>query len=164
MATQTEEVKPKTGRSTTIATPTPTAPPAPAVQEATPKRGRPAQTVVVQQAAPTIAAPTAVPAPIMQAAPTKEVQKEKPGASGVTIETSQLVRGIGAIVLGLGLLGLAIWWFGSDFIVMAMYIALPLLVIFVGLRLMSYGTLQLIWNGELKERVTSYLTSLEAAK
>jgi hypothetical protein len=160
MATQTEETKAK---KTVAATPTPEVQPAPAP---TPKRGRPPN----QQAAPTPVPVTVqvVPSPAVAATvePAKTVTppKEKPAPSGVTIETSQLVRAIGAIVLGMGILGLTIWWFGSDFIVMALYIALPLLIIFVGLRLMSYGTLQLIWNGELKERVTTYLTSLETVK
>lgn len=150
MATQTQET-PK-GRTTTNPTPEVT------TKDPAPKRGRPPQGT-----APPVAPPV-TPTPTIQAAPAKEIQKEKPHSSGITVETSQLVRAIGAIVLGLGILGLAIWWFGSDFIMMALYIALPLFVIFVGLRLMSYGTLQLIWNGELKERVTTYLAALEATK
>ena len=65
--------------------------------------------------------------------------------------------------MGLGVIGLAIWWFGADFIMMALYVALPIFIIFVGFRLMGYGTLQLIWNGELKDRVMAYLGALEAA-
>ena len=41
--------------------------------------------------------------------------------------------------------------------------AAVIFIIFVGFRLMGYGTLQLIWNGELKDRVMAYLGALEAA-
>lgn len=95
---------------------------------------------------------------------TEQVPDRKPGPSGVQIETSQLVRGIGAFLIGAGIIGAAIWYFGADFIQMALIVALPLLIIFVGLRFISWGTLQLIWNGELKEKVTAYMTALEATK
>lgn len=92
------------------------------------------------------------------------VPDRKPGPSGIQIETSQLVRGIGAFIIGAGIIGAVIWYFGADFIQLALLIALPVLLIFVGLRFMGWGTLQLIWNGELKEKVNAYLVALEAKK
>ena len=138
-------------------------------------RGRPAATSAPAVTPAATSAPAVTPAATSAPAVTPAVTvrkpktatapavQPKPGPSGVTIETSQLVRAIGAIILGLGVIGLAIWWFGADFIMMALYVALPIFIIFVGFRLMGYGTLQLIWNGELKDRVMAYLGALEAA-
>jgi len=86
---------------------------------------------------------------------------EKPGPSNVGADTPKLVRSIGGIVIGLGIIGAVVWWFGSDFVMMALYIALPVLIIAVALQLISWSTVQLVWNGELKERVNAYMADMD---
>lgn len=86
---------------------------------------------------------------------------ERPGPSNVGADTPKLVRSIGGIIIGLGIIGAVVWWFGSDFVMMALYIALPVLIIAVALQLISWSTVQLVWNGELKERVNAYMADMD---
>jgi hypothetical protein len=134
-----------------VATPEPT--PAPVVTKKTPrvvehvKVAEPVQVVTRKPKAQVVAPPETKPAP-----------------SGVHIETNQLVKSIGMIVLGGGIL-FAVWYLiPTEVITAALYLALPLLLIAVGLRLISSGTLQLVWNGELAERVDAYIKTLSSDK
>lgn len=149
---------PKAAKAAPQVAPTPT----PAPKAKTTTKAAPAPIVIqVQQPTVTPAVVTAAVAPVAATAP---VPKKKPAPSGVNIETSQLVKSIGMMLLGGGIIAATVWYFGVDMIVMALYIALPLLCLLVGFRLISSGTLQLIWNGELAERVDAYVKSLSNKK
>lgn len=89
----------------------------------------------------------------------------KPASSGIDVDNSRLIRAIGALVLGGGLIALIIWQFGgAELIQLLLYVALPLLLLFAAFRLMGYGTLQLVWNGSIEERVNAYMGSLKTQK
>ena len=86
----------------------------------------------------------------------------KPGPSGVNVETSRLVRSIGAVLLAAGILGLLIWQFGgAELLQLILYVVLPVLALLAVFKLISYGTLQLIWNSDLDARVNAYMKSLK---
>ena len=94
--------------------------------------------------------------PATQAAP------NKPGPSGVNVETSRLVRSIGAVILAAGIIGLLIWQFGgAELLQLILYVVLPVLALFAAFKLVSYGTLQLIWNSDLDARVNAYMKGLK---
>ena len=100
-----------------------------------------------------------------KAEPSKtEATPEKPGPSGVNVETSKLVRSIGAVILAGGIIALLVWQFGgAELLQLLLYVALPLLALFAAFKLISYGTLQLIWNADLAERVDAYTKQLKSA-
>ena len=86
----------------------------------------------------------------------------KPGPSGVNVETSRLVRSIGAVILAAGIIGLLIWQFGgAELLQLILYVVLPVLALFAAFKLVSYGTLQLIWNSDLDARVNAYMKGLK---
>jgi hypothetical protein len=117
-------------------------------------------------AAPT-AAPTSTPVNEKKEGPkTMSTQStQRPGPSGVPVETSQLVRGIGAIILAAGIIGLLVWQFGgAELLNLLLFVVLPVLAVLAALRLVSWGTLQLIWNGALEEKVNMYMQGLRAGQ
>lgn len=86
----------------------------------------------------------------------------KPGPSGVNVETSRLVRSIGAVILAAGIIGLLVWQFGgAELLQLILYVVLPVLALAAAFKLISYGTLQLIWNADLDQRVNNYMKSLK---
>lgn len=96
----------------------------------------------------------------VQASDTKA--PEKPGPSGVNVETSRLVRSIGAVILAGGIIALLVWQFGgAELLQLILYVALPLIALFAAMKLISYGTLQLIWNSDLDARVSTYMKGLK---
>ena len=69
-----------------------------------------------------------------------------------------LVKNLAALILGMGLIGLVVWKVGgAEIISLMLVVALPLLALGFGAKLISGATLDLIYAGKLKERVGSYM-------
>lgn len=80
------------------------------------------------------------------------------GGANSSVETSSLVRAIGAIILAGGIVA-ALWYAfgGTGLLNILLYVALPVLALAVAARLISWGTLQIVWNGDIEGRVQKYL-------
>jgi len=84
-----------------------------------------------------------------------------------TADNSQLVWGLAKIATGGGIIG-AIWYFSPlplmDIVMFWLVAIMPILGILMGLNIISSGTIELIWNGKLKERVNQKMAEMRATE
>ena len=81
-------------------------------------------------------------------------------------ETSGIVIGIGEIILGSGIL-LAVWMLSPvpilELLQIALLIFLPIAGILAAVGLISHGSVRMIWNQQLADKVNGYVEQKRAA-
>ena len=83
--------------------------------------------------------------------------------AGQLPETPVLVKSIGGMILGGGVLALLVWQYGGvELLGLVMYYMLPMLLIAFAFGLISKSTVMMIWNKGLSDRVSSYLDNMRS--
>jgi hypothetical protein len=85
----------------------------------------------------------------------------------MAITENNIVMGLGKIALGTGFIGLV--WMVSPIPIMeliqfGLLVTLPIIGLAAALGLISHGTVQMIWNKELTERVNKFVKEKRAEK